>query len=328
MRPRKHATDLPPCVYARHGAFYYVKRGVWLPLGKTKGSALRAYAAIIEAPKGGMAELIDDALSHLLPKVSKNTAKQYRACAIHLKRWLAEFEPHEIRPRDIALLKRHLASTPNYANRCLSLLRQIFAHALEEQLVDSNPCVGVRRHAERKRSRLLTPEEYAAIYAKAGERLQIIMDLLIRTGQRIGDVLKIRRADLTDVGIRFEQQKTGAKGVVPWTLELRAVVERARALPGSVKAMTHLLNNRRGKPPDYSTVKIQWDKARKAAGVDDARIHDLRAFAATWAKKQGKNPTALLMHTSAAQTARYLRAKDEPVAEGPSFDSIVGPRKA
>jgi len=70
----------------------------------------------------------------------------------------------------------------------------------------------------------------------------------------------------------------------------------------------------RGKTPNYRTVKLRWDNACAAAGVADAHLHDLRAVAATWAKKQGKDPTALLGHTSLAQTARYLRDREEVVA--------------
>ncbi|HVN43671.1 MAG TPA: tyrosine-type recombinase/integrase [Steroidobacteraceae bacterium] len=317
-RPRKHDKHLPASVYLRHGAYYHVRAGRWTRLGKTLREALETYAAIQEAPKSGMAELIDQAMAHIRPKVAKNTAKQYDLAAKHLKEWLQEFAPGEVKPRDVAAMKLKLASKPNWANRCLSLLRQIFDYALEQQIVESNPAVGIKRHAEKKRTRLVSMGEYHAIYAAAGPRLQVIMDLCIRTGQRISDVLKIRRADLTDDGIRFEQQKTGHKGVVAWTPELRAVVERAKTLHGNIRALT-LLHNRRGKAPDYSTVKIQWDKARRAAGVDDVRLHDLRALAATWAKKQGKNPTSLLMHSTPSQTVRYLRDKEEPLSEGPSF---------
>jgi len=317
-RPRQHDKHLPRGVYFRHGAYYHVKGGRWTRIGKTLREALGAYAAIQEAPTGAMGDLIDLAMPHIVQRVSKNTEKQYLRAARHLKGWLREFGPQDVQPKHVAALKLRLAAKPNWANRCLSLLRQVFDYALEQQLVDVNPAVGVRRHPEKKRRRLLSLDEYRAIYERAGPRLQVIMDLCVRTGQRIGDVLRIRRADLVEEGIRFEQMKTGNKGVVAWTPELRTVVERAKSLHGNIRALT-LLHNRRGKAPDYSTVKIQWDKARQAAGVADARLHDLRALAATWAKKQGKNPTALLMHSSPAQTVRYLREKEEPVAEGPSF---------
>lgn len=34
-RPRKHDTGLPPKVYFRHGAYYYVTKGQWIRLGDT-----------------------------------------------------------------------------------------------------------------------------------------------------------------------------------------------------------------------------------------------------------------------------------------------------
>jgi hypothetical protein len=110
----------------------------------------------------------------------------------------------------------------------------------------------------------------------------------------------------------------GAKLVVPWTTELRAVVDRAKLLHGNIKALT-LLHNRRGKTPDYRTVALQWTKACGAAGVADAHIHDLRAVALTAARKQGLNATRLAGHSSPAQTERYLRDREEPLASGPSF---------
>jgi integrase len=325
-RPRRQNRHLPPCVYQKHGSYWHVKGGRWTKIGKSLHAALTAYAAAHESPppQGSMAALIDEALAEIRRGIKPSTLRQYEQAAKTLKRKLIEFAPEQVRPRHVAQLKKALANTPNMANRCLSVLGQVFAYALEQQLpgVDANPVVGIRRHKETKRTRLISLIEYVGIREQAGPRLQVIMDLCVRTGQRIGDVLKIRRADLVEEGIRFEQRKTGAKRIVPWTPELRSVVERAKALHGNIRALT-LLHNRRGKTPDYRTVKLQWDRACKAAGVTDAHLHDLRAVAATWAKKQAKNPTALLGHTSPAQTARYLRDREEVVAEGPSFGDLM-----
>jgi hypothetical protein len=60
-------------------------------------------------------------------------------------------------------------------------------------------------------------------------------------------------------------------------------------------------------------------KACLAAGVEDADLRDLRPVAATEAKRQGLDPTALLGHTSQSMTKRYLRDKQTPVVDGPSF---------
>lgn len=316
MRPRKKNRNLPPCVYLSHGAYYLVRNGVWEPLGKDLGSALAEYARrVSETTKGGMGELIERAIAHMAPKQAKTTVNQYRQLGQKLKTIFAEFRPEQVKPKHVAAIKVKYAGTPFYANRLVSVLRTIFSHALEWQLVESNPCVGVLRHAEPKRERYLSDLELRSIRDASGARLQLIIDLCYLTGQRISDVLKIRLSDLTPDGITFKQGKTGAKLLVAWNDDLRAVVARAEQ-QGKIRYLT-LLHNRKGKAPDYTTVKLQWDKARTKAGVKDARIHDIRAKALTDAKRQGLDAQTLAGHTDARMTARYIRLRETPVAVGP-----------
>lgn len=322
MRPRKRDRHLPPCVYQRHGAYYLVRRGKWIPLGRDLPAALAQYARqIAPASRGSIGKLIDEALAARQRAIASSTWAQYRRVGDRLAEMLAEFEPHQVLPRHIAELRQAMDATPNMANRYLSVLRIVFDYALERGLVDSNPAIGIRRLAEQQRTRLLTDAEVAEIRAKAPPRLQVIIDLLALTGQRVGDVLAIRYADLADEGIRFEQQKTGARLTVRWSPELRAVVERAKGLHGNVRALT-LLHNRRGKAPDYRTTRDQWERACQAAGVSDAHLHDLRAYALTRARQQGLDATALAGHTSAAMTRRYLRDREIPLVDGPSIGRI------
>jgi integrase len=313
-------------VYLRHGAYYHVRGGKWTRLGENLADALRRYSVLYDGPRGGMAELIGNAMAEILKSVKPNTAAQYRGAAARLAKVFAEFAPQEVRPKHVAAFKASMAGKPNMGNRCLSVLRQVFDFALEREIVDTNPAIGVKRLPEAKRTRLLTAAEYAAIHACAGPRLQVIMELALLTGQRIGDVLGIKRSDLTADGIRFVQQKTDERLCGAWTDELRETVARAKRLNGNIVALT-LLHNRRGNPPDYRTVQKQWELACKAAKVKDARIHDLRALSATWTKAQGKNPTALLGHRNASQTDRYLRDRQEAIVEGPSIGQSKTPRR-
>lgn len=327
MRPRKKDKHLPRSVYHRHGAYWLVKQGKWTRLGADLPSALAAYGRAIAPTKGNM-DAIVDAFIASRKDVAKNTSDQYEIAGYKIKEMLTDLAPHDVLPRHVAQLKLNLAATPNMANRVLSVLRMVFDFAMEKQIVDSNPAVGIKRFKVGERDRLITQDEYSRIYAVAPPRLQVIMDLCYLTGQRISDVLNIRYSDISDEGIAFKQQKTGAKLLVQWTPELRAVVETAKALHGNVRALT-LLHNRMGKAPDYSTTHEQWTLACKAAGVVDANLHDLRAMSGTAAEAQGLDPTKLLGHTTAAQTKRYLRAKKTPVVSGPSFGHVqsIGQKK-
>jgi integrase len=202
------------------------------------------------------------------------------------------------------------------ANRVLTVLRLIFAYAVEQQLVEWNPCIGIKRHVEAKRGRYITDEELAAIRKASPRRLQLMIDILYLTGQRVGDVIALRRTAISDAGIAFVQQKTGARLVVEWIPELRAAVDAAIALQGTVQGLT-LFRSRRGGPPSYNTVKDQWDLAIKRAGVSDATMHDVRAKSLTDADDQGLNPQALAGHTDPKMTKRYIRRRKIPVVKGP-----------
>jgi len=148
------------------------------------------------------------------------------------------------------------------------------------------------------------------------------MDLQYLTGQRIDDVLKLRRKDITEQGILLKPVKTsnstGVRMLLKWSPQLRAAVERAKSLNPNFTTLT-LLHGRTGKAPDCRTVALQWTTAAKAAGIEDVRPNDSRAKALTDTKKQGNNATALAGHATEAMTERYIRQHDTPEVFGPSF---------
>lgn len=309
---------LPPCLYFKHGAYWLVKKSIWHRLGKELGPALAEYGRRVDAPKGGMASLIDSALPGILKGKAKATQEQYNVAARQLKVIFQEFSPEQVRAKHVNKVKRASTDNPNMFNRKLTVLRMVFDYALDFEIVDSNPCAGVKRLPEKKRDRLLAAEEFADIYDKAAPRIQCIMELAFLTGQRVMDVVNIHRSDLKEEGIYFRQAKTDAKLIVQWTAEIKAVVDRAKTLTTNVKALT-LFCNRRGKAPDYKSIYEQWTAACKLSGVENADMRDLRAMSATNTKMQGKNATKLLGHTTEAMTVRYLRDKEVPVVEGPNL---------
>lgn len=322
MRPRKKDRHLPPCVYHRHGAYWLVKKGVWKRLGKELPKDI-----VLNRPRTAMTALIDTAMETIKPGVSKSTWGQYLTAAERLKYAFEPFTPQQLTTADVWEFRDGWANTPNMTNRCLSLLTQILNYAVRRRIIPSNPAIGVEKHDERERDRLITIVEYDSIYDKAGPRLQCIMDLLYLTGQRVNDVLTIRRDALTENGIYFKQQKTENKLLVQWTPELRDAVDRAKALTKDIPTLT-LFSGRYRKAPDYRSVKLQWDTACKKAGVTNAQMRDLRAMSITEAEDQGKNPTTLAGHSSEAMTKRYLRRKKVAKVDGPSMKDYGKTKKA
>lgn len=314
-----------PCVYWKNGAYRQVKKNVWTTIGKTLEEALAEYAKQQEANKGAgkFPDLIEKTFLHhcKVKNLSPNTKAQYRIAANVLKRKFKLFDgPDQVKGKHVAKIKVDGAEHPNMTNRIISLLRTLFGYWLEAQLCESNPCIGIARHTEAKRKRLISLDEWWAIYEQAGPRLRVIMKVAFLTGQRIGDVLTIERSQLTDIGIEFTQQKTGKQLTVKWSPDLREAVSDALALHGTVPAPTLFIGRRKNRAaPDYRSVLLQWHDACEAAKVDDALPNDQRAQSLTAAKKQGKNPTALAGHATEAMTDRYLRDRDSDVVDGPTL---------
>lgn len=63
------------------------------------------------------------------------------------------------------------------------------------------------------------------------------MDIAYITGQRIGDVMGIRYADISETGLYVEQEKTRARVLIARNPELSAAVESAKAMHKNVSGV-------------------------------------------------------------------------------------------
>lgn len=324
MRPRKKDRHLPACMYLKHGCYYYVKAGKWHRLDKDFQTALMAYAKLtIGGADNGMPDLIDRVMVEMRKTLKKNTLEQYAQAAARSKEVFAEFEPRQVMPKHIAAYKVSMSETPSMANRIISFLREVFRYALEWQLVDANPCLGIRRYTEHARERYITDDEFSAILSHCKPHIQKIFLMAYLTGQRIGDVLSIKLADITEEGIFFTQEKTGARLIVAATGDVKILIDSIIASRPDSAHETLFASNRLGRPIAYSTVKEAFASARKLAGVEDVTIHDIRAKSLTDAKRQGLDAQKLSGHTDARMTARYIRAREIDIAQPPSMLDFI-----
>jgi len=300
-------------MHFKNGSYWYVFRNKWTRLARQLPAALRAYARIIDSG-GGLDDLIDRTLEDAARTVRPSTLKQYSAVGHTIKRAFVEFSPDQVRGPHVAQFLDAHHDTPAMANRMRSVLKLAFDKAVLLGQAHANPVTSVPRFKEHKRTRYITDAEYRAIQQEAKPLLAAVMEICLLTGQRIGDVLKMKRTDINDNGIFIEQEKTGQRLVISWSPSLRRAISQARALAGNVRGIT-LFSNQKGGAASYYTIRDQWAKATATAGVDDVHLHDLRAKAGTDAKAAGQDSKALLGHKSESSHARYLRGLEIPVVE-------------
>jgi integrase len=145
-----------------------------------------------------------------------------------------------------------------------------------------------------------------------GTRERLAFALLLYTGQRGGDVVKMLRSDIVDGCIRVAQDKA-RKGT---TNELMIPVHPAlaRALQaGPVVGMQHIITDARGKPLRGLTDLIE--RAVKLAGLPARCVaHGLRKAALRRLAEHGsttKEIAAVSGHRSLAEIERYTARADQ-----------------
>jgi len=124
--------------------------------------------------------------------------------------------------------------------------------------------------------------------------------------------LESRYVDLEQKELRLPDSKTGAK-----TVHLgEAVVVLLEALP-RVTGNPYVIVGKKEKA-HLTDLQHPWRRIRKAAGLNDVRIHDLRHTFASGGLLVGEGLAMigkLLGHTQVRTTARYAHLASDPVKQ-------------
>ncbi|GAB5459328.1 MAG: site-specific integrase [Henriciella sp.] len=197
------------------------------------------------------------------------------------------------------------------AKRTIGILSSVFAFAVENELLDRNPCKGVRLAPGKKNERFLTEAEAARLgqvlkkwESRENARQAVtIIRLLSLTGARRSEIseLKWSEIDFEQGFLRLGDTKTGLSIRPISKLALDLLARQAR------EGQKWVFPASTGRSAYQGLGKI-WRQIRSEAGLDDVRLHDLRhSFASFGAAKGLSLPMigALLGHKSFATTQRY-----------------------
>jgi integrase len=208
------------------------------------------------------------------------------------------------------------------ASRTVGLLGGIFSFAVKQELRPDNPVRGVERYKDGKGERFLSSSELTALgealrsaeVAGANKTALAIVRLLSFTGARKSEItgLSWSEVDFDRNCLRLADSKTGAKVIPlgPPALEVLSLIDR-------VEGSALVFPAESGTGAFQGTEKI-WRKVRKAAGLADVRIHDLRHSFASAGLMAGDNLAIigkLLGHANVKTTSRYAHLADDPVKQ-------------
>jgi integrase len=217
--------------------------------------------------------------------------------------------------------------TPRLNEHAYALLKTIFATAVQDELLDRNPCRERMRKLVRHIGEPATLDELALLVAAMPDRLRLMIELAAWCALRFGEVAELRRGDIDlKNGVirvtRAVQWVDGKKIVAaPKADSVRMVAFpphigeqirehlRNHARWGKDGLLFPTMNGEQYRPPTF--LKSYFRKAREAAGRPDLRFHDLRHTGATMAAASGATLAELMQrlgHSTVSAALAYQHA--------------------
>jgi integrase len=203
----------------------------------------------------------------------------------------------EITRRDIVALLDSIVDDGKAvtANRTLSVLSKMFGWCVERSILETSPCMGVKRPAvEISRDRVLSDDELALVWQAAdrlGYPFGTFAQLLVLLGQRRSETAGMRWSEITGTvwTIPGERTKNGWTHEVPLSAFAQALLAKTPRIANSDFVLT--LD---GIAPisGFATIKRQIDAQMLAVtrGSDNPawRFHDLRRSLASGLARLGQ----------------------------------------
>ena len=289
-RPRTTNAHLPKYVTVIHGSYWYRPPGQDAKRIAKVGDerALYQFMAGVALPTGPvvtLSDVFDRYIRDVIPTLAPRTQTDYLRHIKILRAWCGHMRPDDLQPRDVI----RFLDVPKgkiQRNRQVAVLSAVYSKAVGKWCeAEKNPCAHVERNPHQHRSRYVTDEEYLAFYQIAPPRVRLAMDLALVTGQRQGDLLRLKWDAVTPDGIKFEPsktaRKTGKKIIVGLSPTLSAILERCRRLLPDLPR-EYVLRTRTGRPYTSEGFRACWQRAMRKAkklGLVKERwtFHDLRA---------------------------------------------------
>lgn len=315
----------------RHGRLrsYFRRAGVSTPLPDKPGSPafMLAYHAAAtadvarKAAGAGADRTVAGTISALVADwyasagfrtLRPSTKATYRGV---VERFRADHGTNQVaglQAKHIYMILDRKADTPAAARNLLRMIRLLMRFAVERGWRKDDPTASVRqRRTTTEGFHTWSDDEIARFEAfwPLGTRARLAMALLLYTGQRRSDVVRMGRQHVSPAGIAVCQQKTGVRLTIPVHSELQA------ALDAAPSDNLTFLTTPQGSPLAVASFGNWFRQVAAEAGLPAGRTaHGLRKAAARQLAEAGctiHQIAAVTGHKSLAMVGHYTRAADQ-----------------
>jgi integrase len=256
-----------------------------------------------------------------------STRREYTRYLREWQRAFGQFDPAAILPRHVATWRdKRAAVSASAADAAVAALRAIYTFGVERGFSTANPATGIRRVAKAK------PYEPWPAWAidlipVMRESIASACRLGVGTGQRLGDVLRMRLTDIVDGKVVVRQQKTGTLLEIRLGTDVQEVVKAARA-----RGHIYLVSKPDGAPYTVDQFHAMWGREVLREEIAPIRragltFHGLRKTATVRLIEAGCTPAeamAVTGHRSTALLDHYSRAANQPKLADSALAKLEG----
>jgi len=222
--------------------------------------------------------------------------------------------------------RRHEGASEGTLAKELQLLRNALNIAMREwEWIETTPFLKVKIEVPKNAiERFLTSDEEVRLLNECPDWLKEIVVFAINTGMRRNEILTLKwpQVDLDRRVLTLLITKNKDKRGIPMNA---TVQELLRSKATKRKNSGYVFPSEVGNQIDPHNMERAFRKARKAAGLNDVRIHDLRHTAASRMAQAGIDiykVGTILGHKDVRMTMRYAHLNVESLREG--VDALMG----
>lgn len=262
-----------------------------------------------------VAEILDRYQVECLPLLAPTTARDYVRHVGHLKRWFGDRIVDELRPKDFGPFLQIPPGKKGRVQRVrqLAVLSAAFTQAVSFwYVIERNVLRDVKRPKFQPRDRLIEDREFEAVKTSAPLRVRLMMDLALRLGQRQGDLLELKWADIRGGEIHINQGKTGKRLAIEISPDLKRIFGKCWLLPNRGE---YVITRKCGGRYTSEGFRALWQRTINAycrRGGVRFTFHDIRALCATKCATP-EIAMKLLGHTNISMTLKVYRRGVERV---------------
>ena len=151
----------------------------------------------------------------------------------------------------------------------MELIRVLFSWMVDRERLTSNPAKGIKRLKVSPRQQVWSEEAEEALLAVADEPMQRAFKLMLYTGQRQQDALKLEWTKYVDGRLSVRQRKTWPLIDIPAAANLKVLLN---SLP---RMSTHVLTDALGRPWTQRAFGSRRRETTLAAGLTDRDLKNM-----------------------------------------------------